>query len=291
MASISLGFRIIINAHRLGPTLYRVITQQIENRYSRRSAKIAARLRSLVAGRKVLILGAGPGLNDISPSQFAELKRRFLVIGVNRTFYVAKLDIFLSSYPSEQCLAGLYPDNAGIRVQMRPATFVPVIAGTEGWQRVDLTPGQQYSELGEGKPSIIRTRLNVILGATDMAVRLGAAEVFYLGVEQNNQAHFYDDDEQLRDQMARQLEQFRRLDPVMSVDHGNATLDLIIQNLRIPYEELAGTPFYEKDHSSSFRLLFEEFSERNVRFVSIGEDTVIARAGAETTTVEEILDR
>jgi hypothetical protein len=288
MASLSPGYRLLDLAARLepglgperGPRMRAWLTAKTESHYARSAASEAVRLRRLIAGREVLVVGSGPSLNQVTPGQFDRLAERFFVIGVNRTFYRARLHLFLSAYPSEQCLAGLYPRRAPLRIQIRPRSFIPVIGGTWGWRRILMEPGQPVDDLGKGQPPIIRTKLNVVIGATDLAVRLGATAVWYLGIEQNNQAHYYDTDETLRRRIIDDLLRFRHLDPAMTVDHQYSDIGTMVERLRKPVEQWLDQPFYDQDHRESIRTLFESYAERGAAFYSIGENTVIARAGA-----------
>lgn len=287
MTYTSLAYRLAgrANAHGLAAP-----ARWVDAWCARRAAGHAVQLRSELAGKPVLILGSGPALNTLTPEQFRNLERRFFVIGVNRTFYRCRLDVFLSSYPSEHCLALMHADRCRHRIQMRPTSFVPVVKGSVGWKRVVLGAVPVNETLGDGAPPVVRTKLNVALGATDLAVRLGGRDIYFLGVEQNNQAHYYDRDEAVKLQIRSDVTCFIGNDAPFSADHPYGAVTRELERLDRPPEELENTPFYQVDHADTFGALFEDLRRYGASFTSLGEDTVVSRSGARVASPATVLD-
>ncbi len=288
MSYLSTAYRIAVRVERHPSALAQRAAQANESLCRRRAARQARLLRGHLGARPVLILGSGPALGAVDQATWEALRRRFFIIGVNRTFYRCALDLFLSAYPSEHALALLHRRRIGSRIQMRPTSYIPVIRGATGWLRVPLGTVEVAPSLGTGGPPVVRTKLNVALGATDLAVRLGAKEVYFLAVEQNNQAHYYDHDPALKQQLRDDLGHFAGLDTAFTADHPYATVSAAMKRLDQPVDVLERTPFYEVEHTDTFSALFDEFSASGVRFASVGADTVVARAGAPVVSLADL---
>ena len=236
-------------------------------------------------GQTVFVIGSSSQLNSLSPPQIDALGRR-PTIGLNRTQYAVRLRYFLSAYPSEVQLARHHSADLTV-INMRPVMERPLIPGTLAVKRVRYKLGDPLSPVLQPPEPTLHTLRNVALGATHLALILGARRIVYIGVQQTSKLHYYDELPELRERIAEDL---RAVSPhLFKVDHPYATLDKAVELLRIPVEQLAGEQFYTESHQETFQEYFAAVAAHGVETFATTAASVIAAAGAPVVSVDEAL--
>lgn len=233
----------------------------------------------------VFIIGASAQLNSLTPPQLRALGGR-PTIGVNRTQFAVHLTYFLSAYPHEVHLARSHSPRV-TAINMRPTLEPPLIRGTISLKRVEHSIGDTLPPSLQRPEPALHTRRNVALGATHLALILGARRVVYVGVQQTNKLHFWDEKRELRDMIARKLKSVPS--SLFSVDHHYSSREEILARLRTPVAELAEKQFYEWSHRETFEDYFHALRTHGVLTFATTEDSVVAAAGAPVVTLDEAL--
>lgn len=234
----------------------------------------------------MFVVGSGPQLNELSAAQIQALQQR-VTIGLNRVPYLVGLRYFISAYPAEVMLAQVRM-NSGTVIHFRPRYRPPIVDGTLALKRRVYEPGEDLPRrLGADEPTLL-TRKNVALGATHLALVLGARRVVYIGVEQRSAAHFYDVRPELRAQMKQDLQRLDRRE-LFTVDHKYATYESMIERLERDPEELRTAPFFTYEHTDTFRMYFEQLRAYGIEPVATSADCVVAEAGASIEALDAVL--
>ena len=252
----------------------------------KQNARRVELLNQAERGRTVFIIGSGPQLNSLTPFQISKLAQQ-PTIGVNRTQYQIRLRYFLSAYPAEVLLASRVSASTTV-IHMRPEMHPPLIRSTVAVRRVDHRLGDPLPRSLDPYAPEIHTLRNVVLGATHLALIMGAGRVVYVGVEQNSALHFYDERPEIRASIIEDLRSLRSVD-LFDIDHPYATVDALVEKLKLPPADLATQAFYKRSHAQSFRSYFGNLLGDGVAVFATTPDSVIAAAGAEVVTVEEAL--
>lgn len=243
------------------------------------------RLNGAERGATVFVVGAGPQLNTLTQLQLFELANR-PTIGVNRTQFAVKLRYFLSAYPHEVFLALSHSSDL-TAINMRPVLEPAGIPRALTVRRVEHKLGATLPTSFDASMPSLHTLRNVALGATHLAMVLGATRVVYVGVEQTSGVHFYDEIQDIRDLIVEKLGSVP--ENFFALDHPNATRELIIKALRMPAEQLARQAFYTDSHVETFRDYFRELRSRGIEVFATAPVGVIPSAGAAVVSIEEAL--
>ncbi len=237
-------------------------------------------------GATVFIVGAGPQLATLSREMLAELSRR-PTIGVNLTQHMVAPSYFISAYLDHHIMARLRAPDA-VFIHMRPVLAPPPLDFLLPVRRQRFDPGMiLHAELDAEDPLII-TRRNVALGATHLALILGARNIVYIGVEQDNASHFYDELEPVKALIRADLEVLKDYRDLPR-DHGYTTSEIVTAALETPPHELRAQPFGE-DHTDVFAEYFRQIRGHGGAIYSASASGVVNRAGAEPVTIEQSLD-
>lgn len=247
--------------------------------------KAVLQLNGAQQGSTVFVVGSSPQLNSLGKAQIRELGRR-PTIGVNRTQFVVNLRYFLSAYPHEVFLAKEHIRHV-TAINMRPNLSSPLIPKTLAVRRVDHSLGDSLRAEFEPELPSLHTLRNVALGATHLALILGASRIVYVGVQQTNGLHYYDEIPELRELISQVLSSVP--ENLFAIDHHNATLDSLLSALRVPKEVLANQQFYDNSHQESFRDFFRAIKEHGVEPFATLSDSVVALAGARVVSIDEAL--
>lgn len=236
-------------------------------------------------GEAVFILGAGPGLAELSSEDVKQLEAR-PSIGVNLTFYVAKPRYFLSAYIGQALLARHRCPDATV-LHMRPVYAPPLVPGIIPLKRSMYDPARGLTRaLAVDEPTLF-TKNNVVLGATHLAFVMGARRIVYIGVEQRDQLHFWHRLPQLLPVMREDVEILRDV-PFLDVDHPYATYQGAVAKIERTAEECRG-PFYKYSHAETFEQYFAFLRSEGIELISTSKDSVVCDAGAEHRALAEVL--
>lgn len=243
----------------------------------------AADLNGRHDGSDIYIVGAGPQLNTLNGKQ-----RRFLAdqitIGLNRTQYFQPLSYFLSAYLVE-CLLALKCRNCGVTVHARPAYAAPLHPEVLAIRRAEIKENCDIPRVLDASLPTLFTLRNAAIMATHLALVLGAKRIFFVGVEQNNALHYYNQREDVRNQIVADLDDIYKSGLWQNPDHAYATYERLREGLLADVNVRAASPFYAEDHTSTFRRVFAALAAYNVEVFSTAEDSVVARAGAAVTSL------
>lgn len=236
-------------------------------------------------GETVFIVGAGPQLGGLGADAIRRLADR-VTIGVNLTFYVVPPRYFLSAYVGQVILAR-HRSPESLALHMRRQYASPLWPGVVPLRREVFDDAMDLPARLEPPEPTVRTRSNVVLGATHLAFILGARRIVYIGVEQRNQLHFWHLRPELLPVMREDVEILRDV-PFLAVDHPYASFANAVAKLERTAEECAG-PFYAESHEGTFRTYFRILREAGVSIVSTARDSVVSDAGAEFVPLDEVL--
>lgn len=251
----------------------------------RSNVKALLKLNGAEKGSTVFVVGAGTQLNSLTKKQLDALGRR-PTIGLNRTQFAVNLRYFLSAYPHEVFLASSHAPRV-TTINMRPNLASPLIPGTLAVKRVDHSLGDSLSPSFHPSEPSLHTLRNVAFGATHLALILGARRIVYIGIQQTNGLHYYDEIAELRDLVAARL----RAVPanLFAVDHPYATLEASLDGLRVPKEVLANQPFFKESHRETFQDFFRALGEHGVETFTTLSESVVASAGAQVVPLDQAL--
>lgn len=269
-----------------GSSLARRFAPSAERRALARNTRRVEALDGRHAGETIFILGSGPQLGTLTTEQRAALAGR-VTIGVNRTQYVQPPTYFLSAYPSEVLLAHVHPAHMTL-VHMRPEYDAPVIRGAITLQRRGFPSNPVLPTSLTGVPPYVVTYRNVALGATNLAMIMGAARIVYVGVEQQSALHYYDTVAELRARILRDLTNIESKD-VFTLDHPHATFEHMREGLLKEPEPMAATEFWPFSFAPTFAAYFDQIRRHGVEPVATLRDSVVFEAGASLQDLDEAL--
>lgn len=269
-----------------GGALARRLAPRAEGRALARNTRRVEALNGRHTGETVFILGSGPQLGSLSAEQRAALAGR-ITIGVNRTQYVQPPTYFLSAYPSEVLLAQVHPAPMTL-IHMRPGYGAPVIRGAITLQRRGFPSNPVLPTSLTGAPPYVVTYRNVALGATNLAMIMGAARIVYVGVEQQSALHYYDTQAELRGRILRDLMSIASKD-VFTLDHPHATFEHMREGLLKEPEPMAATEFWPFSFAPTFRAYFEQIRQHGVEPVATLRESVVFEAGASLQGLDDAL--
>lgn len=246
-----------------------------------------AELEGAQAGATVFVCGTGPQLAELDERQRSALRRR-VVIGVNDAPYGVHTHYLLSAYFNRIALARRHLDPSAHVIHMRPFVAPPLLDNTICVRR-DLFDGSLPSKLGS--PPTLRTFTNVALGATHLALILGARRVVYVGMELSTRLHFYSDDPELRRTLVQDFDRLKN-EKFFGVDHPYERHTHIRQEVYGKDAEVLRSypnPFAPYDTAAMFSRYFRALAARNVDVYTTLEDGVLQGAGATFASLDELL--
>ncbi len=236
-------------------------------------------------GETIVVLGSGPQLGELSDDDWAWIDAQ-TTIGLNRTMLVCSPTYLLSAYLQEVAMCAMV--DPGIRTILMRSVHEPVpLADCLVVRRLVFDASIGLEPRFRAPVPVLRTSDNVAFGATHLAAVMGAARVVYVGCEQRNKVHFYDDHPDLLDLLRSMLHDVAERG-LLSPDHENVTLRGLLSSLEVPADELRATPFYHYDHSPTFRQYFAELRRLGVTPVATTAESVVADAGAEVRSLAEL---
>jgi hypothetical protein len=114
---------------------------------------------------------------------------------------------------------------------------------------------------------------------------MGAKNIAYVGVEQEDAAHFYDYNEPVKRLIASDIEILREHDEVVR-DHGYSSYEWLKELLAASRADLEAKPFPER-HQNVFEEYFRQLSALGINVYSASPSGVTLAAGAVYLPVEE----
>jgi hypothetical protein len=171
---------------------------------------------------------------------------------------------------------------------MRPKYEAPLAPGIIPQRRELFTDGRRLHDSFTAPEPVLFTRRNVALGATHLAFTLGAREIVYIGVEQQNAAHFFDYEPNLRQIMRQDVESLRHV-PFLNVDHPYATYEGLIAKHDTTAAEEEQKPFYKYSHVETFRAYIDELRRHHVDVVTAARRSVVTEAGGDFVSLHDYI--
>lgn len=238
------------------------------------------------ADKTIFIIGAGPQLAELTSTQIEALNNR-VTIGLNRTNYKLKLKYFLSGYTTESFLARRRDPNL-IIVTPRPQFSLPLVEGTIAIKQGEFNEGVGLPRSFTRPVPILHTRLNAALSAAHLALILGAKKIVFVGVEQRSEVHYYNIEENIRDEI---IKDYR---VVLDENLADPLYDYTaykdsIEYLMIPLEKFQKNAYYTVDHAQTFKSYLEELQRHGIETISTREESVVSDAGARYVSLDQVL--
>jgi len=239
-------------------------------------------------GNTLFVIGSGPQLNLLSDEQIKFLENQ-ATIGVNRVQYKIKTRYFISAYPSEILLATrMLPES--MLIHIRP-TEEKIFTDKNIFtiQRESFNKDIGLNRFLSSSNPIIYTKLNVALAATHLAFILGAYMIVYIGVEQRNAIHYYDENMTVKSQIKKDLIFLEKHDSILNIDHPYATYKNLFLDLEQNIDDLSSSQFYTIDHTDTFREYFKFMRKYGLAIYATKKDSVVFDAGAIYKSIEDFL--
>lgn len=239
------------------------------------------------AGETVYIIGASSHLNELSDAQLDCLGER-ITIGLNRTEFKVDLKYFLSAYVFETEMAKRCRRDC-FAIHMRPVYRTPLLPFIYTLKRAYYRDEVGLPQSLCGPEPTLFTFNNVALGATHLALVMGAKRIVYIAVQKKNQLHFYQTDDHMKRLMKNYLHNLYSK-TMMEIDHPGKTLDLLLGVLEKDPEEVKNTgDEFEHIVRETFVKYFAHLRARDVEFISTVRDSILCEAGAEYKPLAEVL--
>lgn len=229
-------------------------------------------------------MGCGPQLHFVGDMVLEGLKFK-PTIALNNAAMKLWPRYVLSAHMGQIIMAKKQIDSTGTIIHMRrePGHLVDDVITV---QRSDF---RGYTGLPKrfGKPvPMLYTDQNAALAATHLAIILGAKEIVYVAIEQNNKLHFYDLNPQLRETLKAAWTEL--LDyPGIQADHHDEVIGPLA-HLSLSPEELGRMPFYYKSHIPMFRRYFRILDDYGIKYGTTASG-VLTAAGAPLVRLQDKL--
>ena len=249
------------------------------------------------SGETIVIFGAGPQLNSLTPPQIGLLSQ-WTTIGVNRTFLRVPLTYFISSYAWEVRLAQLGSQARCFHLtKIFPAS--PRLEGSVGLKRSAYIPMIGLPNRLYPPVPVIYSRRNVALAATHLALIMGARRIIYIGVEQSNFLHFWQTEPDMKKWLAEELQKlyqdtsfdyFSGFDRERTIGHCQEALLAEPDELRkTQFLAIKGNRIQHQDHSDMFRIYFQILRNMGIDVIGTSADSIVCRAGARFEPLSSLL--
>ena len=241
-------------------------------------------------GETIFIIGAAPSFGKLSFGELTALKKK-TTIGLNRVFYkLNKLTYFMSAYFTEVLLAQKYLPAESVLLHHRLVYEPPLGPGVLTLRREHFPDdGTSLPMHLEGPFPFVFTKKNAAFAATHFAAILGAKKIVYVGLEQRNGLHYYDDNLKIKEQVVHDLHEIYTKSNFPK-DHPTDSLEGQMNLLNTPYEQLCSKEYFSRgEHVFFFRKFFEILGQNGVEFYSTVEDSIVVDAGAKYVTMTDLL--
>jgi hypothetical protein len=267
------------------------VTESLEQ--ARERAAIARNRRGVHAlndrhlGATVFVLGASTQLNLLTTAQIDALSRA-PAIGLNRSQYRVPTMYFLSTYTQEVALA-LRVGGASTVIHLSGG-LRPRFPGTLAlWKRTYEDRRGLPRRLYGNRP-ILYNLQNASLGATHLALVMGARRIVYIGLELRSSVYFYDEDAAVKERIIADLE-WAWANGHYDDRFEEWTPEAHLRHLRTPIEERPAEPYWHVDHTPALRTFFAELERYGVEPIATLQDSVIYDAGARYVPLDEAVER
>jgi len=239
-------------------------------------------------GNTLFVIGSGPQLNLLSDEQIKFLENQ-ATIGVNRVQYKIKTRYFISAYPSEILLAQRILLGS-ILIHIRPiAKNIFNVQDVITIKREIFDKNMGLNRFLSSINPVIYTKLNVALAATHLALVLGASRIVYIGIEQRNAVHYYDEDMAIKSQIKKDFNLLNLNNHILNIDHPYATYENLLLDLEKNIDDLCSEQFYTIAHTDTFREYFTIMRRYGVELYTTKRESVVFDAGAVYKSIEDFL--
>lgn len=239
-------------------------------------------------GNTLFVIGSGPQLNLLSDEQINFLENQ-ATIGVNRVQYKIKTRYFISAYPSEILLAQRILLES-ILIHIRPiAKNIFNVQDVITIKREIFDKNMGLNRFLSSINPVIYTKLNVALAATHLALILGASRIVYIGIEQRNAVHYYDEDMTIKSQIKKDFDLLNLNNHILNIDHPYATYENLLLDLEKNIDDLCSEQFYTIAHTDTFREYFTIMRRYGLELYTTKRDSVVFDAGAVYKSLEDFL--
>jgi hypothetical protein len=264
--------------------------------YIKRNRARLVKLNNRESGKTAIIVGAGPSLN-VHYHKLSGIPNSF-TIGLNYTAAKLPIDYFIASYELihvvMQRLSKYHHNVTPTQLfsynyhksymQRYPKGVKGIYTIPYRSPKTSLSISMVPTELSANDPYLI-TKKNQAFLATGLAHILGCARIIYVGVEQNNMAHFYHYCENSRKRILHQLEKIKASNRDLYTSHSYATVDNSIVQIKTDRETAENTPFYNSSHEILMTELFEVLHSRGIELETLDKESIAKRAGANYLTL------
>jgi hypothetical protein len=260
---------------------------------ARERAAIARNRRGVLAlndrhlGETVFVVGASAQLNRLDAGQIGALSRA-PAIGLNRTQYRVPTMYFLSTYTLEVALA-LRVGGASTVIHLCGEQR-PMVPGTLALSKRTYEERRGLPRRLDGDRPVLYNMRNASLGATHLAVVMGARQIVYVGIELRSLLHFYAEDSAVKERLAADL-QWAWAERYYDDRFADRTLEDRLRELRTPVEEQAAAPYWHADHTPALQVFFAELERHGVEPIATSQDSAIYDAGARYVPLDEAIER
>ena len=263
----------------------------------------------------IYVIGTGPSLLDLTPSQIKKIETDCVSVGVNFCHFLIDPTYWISA--GHGCHAAYALEYASENTKLfwsqgtNETRFFP-----DNKRLINLcdVSGAQAAEIRKdfnmlGRNDVIVGLNNILNHASHIAYILGANRIVYLGFEQTNCLHFYshfDDDkkEQIVDRIKFLMKKYENDKTTIYPPHGSTisvSLKEIIDTSEDPeqrwchfhpFEVLKSLPFKKgnnKQNINDFNTFMEKFKEEGIEVLTTAKEGIIVDVGGKTVDLDEIL--
>ncbi|MFT3997118.1 MAG: hypothetical protein QM667_06905 [Asticcacaulis sp.] len=241
------------------------------------------------SGETIFIIGSGPALNFLQPEDIHALSQK-ITIGTNRVQYKVPVKYFVSSYPSEVLLASQTLHDSML-IHTRPTSEALLKGDFVTLKRVYSERVEDVPEHFDPETPYLVTRNNVVFLMTNLALIMGAKRLVYLGCEQRNGLHYYNQDDEALGLIVRDMcRVVSNHYDILGIDHPYEVPLNIMRGLLESPDVLRSRAFYAMNHFELISQWVSRFSSSGVEFFSAVEDSIFVDAGASFIDIKDALN-
>jgi len=239
-----------------------------------------AKLNALIdeaSGRDIIILGQSPTLLNLEKKLIDFIRSKY-VIGLNSVHYFMTPDLLISSYLSEVIRArNALPVSANI-LHTRNIYEKPLIENTMTVQLLnfDCTLNSEF-----GSTPSLKTLNNIGLMATALAYILKANNIFYVGIDLNDQGYFYDKGPDYKKLHNRSFDSYKyKSNKLLGLDHEHDNYFVAMNHNVIPdCSNLRNKHYVLNGALNSFQIYKEFLNSRGVNLFTLNKGSKLNEIG------------
>ena len=236
-------------------------------------------------GETAYIIGNSPQLNELTPEQVEKISKGFSV-GVNYSYL---------AFPTKYWICGHLPhvrhcDRFGPREMIK--FFQKGAPHDTTWECPNMnliravvsTPGHLPKSLPAD--GFISGGEQILVSSTHLAYLMGAKRIVYIGFDQKNYSHFYQEKPEYLEQLKKDFDillEERSHEPQFVHE---LKVDVMAKIFK-KKEEVEKLPFPGEDITPKMRAHFDTLKNNGVEIISTIQDSLISRAGGEFHPLSE----